>query len=141
MHASLSLLCITIFLVAFLYSTVGHAGTSGYIAVMTLFGLAPAVIKPTALILNILVTSIATWHFWRAGHFSWRLFWPFAVLAIPMAYLGGYINLPTHAFKMLVGIVLLCSAFFFLLSRQKTIRNAGCRGAWCACSSVARSDC
>jgi hypothetical protein len=82
---------------------------------MTLFGLAPGVIKPTALILNLLVASIASWQFWRAGHFSWRLFWPFAALAIPMAYIGGYINLPAHAFKVLVGIVLLCSAVFFIV--------------------------
>ncbi len=118
MHLNLTLLCFAIFAVAFLYSTVGHAGASGYIAVMTLFGLGPSVIKPTALVLNILVASIAAWQFWRAGHFSWRLFWPFAVLAIPMAYVGGYINLPAHAFKMLVGIVLLCSAFFFIFQAK-----------------------
>jgi uncharacterized membrane protein YfcA len=111
----LCFLTITIFIVVFLYSCVGHAGASGYIAVMSLFSLAPTVIKPTALILNILVACISTWQFWRVGHFSWRLFWPFAVLAIPMAFLGGYINLPTHIFKVIVGIVLLFSAagFFF----------------------------
>jgi uncharacterized membrane protein YfcA len=106
-------LTLVIFLVAFLYSSVGHAGASGYIAVMSLFGLAPAVIRPTALVLNILVACIGTFQFWRAGHFSWRLFWPFAVLAIPLAFLGGYINLPTHVFKVLVGIVLLFSAIRF----------------------------
>ena len=110
----LSFLTLAIFIVAFLYSCVGHAGASGYIAVMSLFSLAPTVIKPTALILNILVACIGTWQFWRAGHFSWRLFWPFAVLAIPMAFLGGYINLPTHVFKVMVGIVLLFSAAGFL---------------------------
>ena len=99
-----------ILIVAFLYSSVGHAGASGYIAVMSLFSLAPAVIKPTALVLNILVACIGTWQFWRAGHFSWRLFWPFAVLAIPMAFVGGYLTLPTHVFKVIVGIVLLFSA-------------------------------
>src|SRR5436190_4707785 len=90
-------------IVAFLYSSVGHAGASGYIAVMTLFGLAPAVIKPTALALNILVSCIGTWQFWRSGHFSWQLFWPFALLSIPFAFLGGYFNLPSHVFKILVG--------------------------------------
>ncbi len=114
LDATLLLLGLAIFVVAFLYSSVGHAGASGYIAVMTLFGLAPDVIKPTALVLNILVAAIGTWQFWRAGHFSWRLFWPFAALAIPMAYLGGYLNLPAHIFKILVGIVLLCSAGFFM---------------------------
>ncbi len=112
---TLILLGLAILLVAFLYSSVGHAGASGYIAVMTLFGLAPSVIKPSALVLNILVASLTSWQFWRAGHFSWSLFWPFAVLSIPLAFLGGYINLPTHLFKILVGLVLLYSAvrFFF----------------------------
>jgi uncharacterized membrane protein YfcA len=107
-------LTLAIVVVAFLYSCVGHAGASGYIAVMSLFGLAPSIIKPTALILNILVATIAAWQFWRVRYFSWRLFWPFALLAIPMAFLGGYLALPTPIFKVLVGIVLIFSAFRFL---------------------------
>jgi len=95
--------------------SVGHAGASGYIAVMSLLSVAPAAIKPTALALNILVASIGAWQFWRAGHFSWRLFWPFALLSIPLAFLGGYINLPTHLFKIVLGFVLLYSAARFLL--------------------------
>ena len=69
----LPLLASAILLVAFLYSCVGHAGASGYIAAMSLFSLAPEDIKPTALVLNILVAGVGTWQFWRAGHFSWRL--------------------------------------------------------------------
>src|SRR5688572_7383888 len=104
-----------VFLVALLYSSVGHAGASGYIAVMSLLNLAPAEIKPIALALNILVATIGSWQFWRAGHFSWKLFWPFAVLAVPFAFVGGYLNLPTRAFKIVVGIVLLVSAVQFLV--------------------------
>jgi uncharacterized membrane protein YfcA len=111
----LGLLAVAILVVAFLYSCVGHAGASGYIAVMTLFGLAAPDIKVAALVLNILVACIGSWQFWRAGHFSWRLFWPFAVLAVPMAFVGGYVNLPTHVFKVLVGVVLLASAVRFLV--------------------------
>ena len=111
-------LCLAILLVAFLYSAVGHAGASGYIAVMTLFGLAPTVIKPSALVLNIVVASLTSYQFWRAGHFSWSLFWPFAVLSIPLAFLGGYINLPTHVFKSLGGLVLLYSAVRFFLAAK-----------------------
>src|ERR1035437_6065024 len=111
----LPLLAAAVLLVAFLYSSVGHAGASGYIAVMSLFSLAPGVIKPTALLLNILVASIGAWQFWRAGHFSWPLFWPFALLSIPAAFLGGYINLPTHVFKAVVGLVFWFSAARFLL--------------------------
>lgn len=108
------LILAAVFVVAFLYSSVGHAGASGYIAVLALAGLAPGVIKPIALVLNILVATIGAFQFWRAGYFQWRLFWPFAVAAAPMAYLGGYLNLPAQAFKILVGGVLLLSAARFL---------------------------
>src|SRR5258707_922705 len=97
-------------LAAFLYSSVGHAGASGYIATMTLFGLAPMIIRPTALVLNILVASIGTFQFWRAGHFSWKLFWPFALLSIPAAYIGGYLQPSASVFRILIGVVLLFSA-------------------------------
>ncbi|MGH8560378.1 MAG: sulfite exporter TauE/SafE family protein [Nevskiales bacterium] len=111
----LYLLTAGIFFIALLYSSVGHAGASGYIAVMSLLSVAPAVIKPTALVLNIMVATIGTVQFWRAGHFSWRLFWPFALLSVPFAFVGGYINLPAHLFKVLVGCILLYSAARFLL--------------------------
>jgi uncharacterized membrane protein YfcA len=111
--------------IAFLYSSVGHAGASGYIAVLSLAGLAPNVIKPTALALNILVASVASWQFYRGGHFSWKLFWPFAVLAVPMAFVGGYVNLPAAAFKCVVGWILLFSAIRFMIypSEDTTIQE------------------
>ncbi len=111
----LAILVVGIFVVALLYSSVGHAGASGYIAVMSLLSIAPEAIKPTALSLNILVASIAAFQFWRAGHFSWRLFWPFAILSVPFAFLGGYLNLPTQIFKIVLGIVLIYSAVRLVL--------------------------
>ena len=112
-------LCAAILVVAFLYSAVGHAGASGYIAVMTLFGLAPQVIKPSALVLNILVATLTAWQFWRAGHFSWRLFWPFAALSVPLAFWGGRISLPTHWLKVLLGLTLLYSAIRFFIQPKE----------------------
>lgn len=108
------MLGVGVLVVAFLYSSVGHAGASGYIAVMTLWGLTPAEIKPAALSLNILVAGIGTWQFRRAGHFSWRLFWPFALASIPAAFIGGWVALPAKPFKILVGLVLLASAARFV---------------------------
>jgi uncharacterized membrane protein YfcA len=99
-----------VLVVALLYSSVGHAGASGYIAVMTLAGLAATIIRPTALILNILVACIGSFQFWRAGHFSWGLFWPFALLSVPCAYVGGSIPIATWILKPLIGSVLLFSA-------------------------------
>lgn len=96
---------------AVLYSSVGHAGASGYLAVMALFGIAPMVMRPTALTLNILVALIATVKFYRAGCFSWSLFWPFALTSIPAAFLGGRLVLPTDAYRVVVGAVLLYAAW------------------------------
>ena len=100
---TLAVIALAVLVVAFLYSSVGHAGASGYIAVMALAGLAPAEIRPAALTLNILVASIASYQYWRAGHFRWELFWPFALPAIPAALLGGMLALPLEAFKLVVG--------------------------------------
>jgi uncharacterized protein len=112
---SLVFLSLGVFVVACLYSSVGHAGASGYIAVMSLLSIAPDTIKPAALTLNILVASIGTWQFWRAGHFRWQLFWPFALLSAPLAFLGGYLALPSALFQLLLGGVLLYAAAQCLL--------------------------
>src|SRR5437667_734832 len=111
-------LFLAIGLVAFLYSSVGHAGASGYIATMTLFGVAPTIIRPTALVLNVLVASVGAFLFWRAGHFSWKLFWPFALLSIPAAYLGGYLQPSASVLRILIGIVLLFSAARLVFRRS-----------------------
>jgi uncharacterized membrane protein YfcA len=116
-NTHLVFLCIAIAVIAFLYSSVGHAGASGYIATMTLFGLASTVIRPTALVLNILVATIGAFQFWRAGHFSWKLFWPFALLSIPAAYLGGYIQPSASMLRILIGLVLLFSAVRLIFRR------------------------
>src|SRR6266536_4569383 len=117
-YAHLIFLFLAIGVIAFLYSSVGHAGASGYIATMTLFGLATTVIRPTALVLNILVASIDAFQFWRAGHFAWKLFWPFAVLSIPAAYLGGYLQPSASILRILIGLVLLFSAARLTFRRE-----------------------
>src|SRR5437588_11091377 len=99
-----------IFIVAVLYSTVGHAGASGYLAAMALFGITPLVMKPTALVLNIIVAVIGTIRFCRAGFFSWRGFWPFAAASIPASFIGCSTTSPVPIYESIVGVVLLYSA-------------------------------
>jgi uncharacterized membrane protein YfcA len=111
-------LAAAIFIVALLYSSVGHAGASGYIAVMTLFGLGVEVIRPTALTLNILVAAIGFIQWWRGGHFVWSLFWPFALLSVPAAFLGGWLHVPADQLKILIGLVLWFSAWRLLYRRE-----------------------
>jgi uncharacterized protein len=105
-----------IFLAALLYSAVGHAGASGYLAVMSLLGTAPAIMRPTALLLNVAVAAIGTVQFARAGYFRWSLFWPFALGSIPAAYVGGRITLPGSMYRVVVGVVLLLSAVRFVVT-------------------------
>jgi uncharacterized membrane protein YfcA len=100
-----------ILLAALLYASVGHGGASGYLAAMALVGVVPEVMKPTALALNVVVALVATIKFHRAGAFSWPVFWPFALGAIPMAYLGGSLTLPGAIYKPLVGVVLIFAAW------------------------------
>lgn len=101
---------------AFMYASVGHGGASAYLAALALAGVAPQEMRPIALSLNILVSAMATFMFHRAGHFRWRLFWPFAVVSIPLAYVGGAITLPGHAYKILVGVVLVYAGWQLWLS-------------------------
>lgn len=109
------LLPVLIFVAAVLYSSVGHAGASGYLAAMALMGVAPDQMKPAALVMNILVASIGTIRFYRAGCFSWPLFLPFAVASIPFAFLGGALSLPAPIYKQVVGVILLIAALRLLL--------------------------
>ena len=97
--------------VAFLYSSVGHAGASGYIAVMALCSVPAQQIKPIALALNITVSVLAAWNFYRAGHLDRRLLTPLVIGSIPLAFLGGYLKLPASWFQLLVGLVLWFAAF------------------------------
>lgn len=107
-------LALLVFAAAVLYSSVGHAGASGYLAAMALFGVAPAEMKPTALVLNILVATIATVRFYTAGSFSWRVFLVFACTSVPLAFVGGGMALPNPVYRRLVGLTLLVAAFRLL---------------------------
>ena len=99
-----------IFLGATLYSSVGHGGASAYLAIMALMGVAAPVMRPTALVLNIVVSSLGALRYSAAGLFRWRVLWPFLVSAVPMAFVGGSIQLPGDVYKPLVGAVLWLSA-------------------------------
>lgn len=93
--------------IAFLYSAVGHGGASGYLAIMALLGFAPDVMKPTALLLNLFVAALSFLHYWRAGYFNLRLFISFAITSIPMAFLGGKMEIDASLYKKILGILLL----------------------------------
>lgn len=119
--STLMILILCIGIVAVLYSCVGHGGASGYIAIMTLFSLSPQVIKPTALVLNILVSAIASLQFYRAGYFRPALLWRFAAASIPFAFLGGYFVPPLYVYKYIIVFILWFSAVQLFVQPVKQI--------------------
>jgi uncharacterized membrane protein YfcA len=107
-----------LFLVAFLYASVGHGGASGYLALMAIFSISPDVMKPTALMLNLFVSLTSFIQFYRGGHFQWKTFLPLALASIPMAFLGGMVTVDADIYKKMLGILLLLPIFRFLFFRN-----------------------
>lgn len=101
--------------IATLYSSVGHAGASGYLAVMALLSFAPQTIKPTTLVLNIIVASIASIKFIRTDYFDRKIFLSFIATSLPTAFLGGYITLDPKYFKLIAGLFLVVSALLLII--------------------------
>lgn len=101
------LFLITLPLVAFLYASVGHGGASGYLALMALFSFAPETMKPTALLLNLFVAGIAFYHYYKAGHFNKKLFLSFAIASIPLAFIGGMIEIDASVYKKILSVLLI----------------------------------
>jgi hypothetical protein len=103
-----------LFLVAFLYSSVGHGGASGYLALMAIFSISPEVMKPTALLLNLFVSMTSFIQFYRGNHFKWKIFLPFAIASIPMAFVGGLVKVDTPVYNKILGLLLIIPIIRFL---------------------------
>lgn len=99
-------LLILLGVMAFLYASVGHGGASGYLAVLAIFAVAPEVMKQTALVLNLGVSLLAFYQFYRQKYFRFELFWPFALTSVPMSYLGAQFVLSDANYKRILGICL-----------------------------------
>ncbi|MFF5380226.1 sulfite exporter TauE/SafE family protein [Pedobacter suwonensis] len=114
-----------LFVVAFLYASVGHGGASGYLALMAIFAISPSIMKPTALLLNLFVSSTSFIQFYRGGHFKWKTFWPFALASIPLSFVGGMMLIQSAVYKKILGLLLLIPVirfFFFKNTDPKDFR-------------------
>lgn len=121
MEPNLILLLFLLAMVAFLYSSVGHGGASGYLAIMSMIGIAPLMMKPSALVMNLAVSLISFIGFYKAGYFRFKLFLPFAIASIPMAFLGGAMTLPDALYKKILAVCLLIAIIRLLYQfRQET---------------------
>src|SRR5690348_2175060 len=109
---------VLLFVVAFLYASVGHGGASGYLALMAIFSIAPEVMKPTALLLNLFVSLTSFLQFYRGRHFKWQIFLPFALTSIPLSFIGGLIIVDGTIYKKILGILLLIPIIRFLFFKN-----------------------
>ena len=112
-----------IFFGAILYSSVGHGGASSYIAIMSLMGTPIDSIKPIGLVLNIIVSSVASYRFIKNKLFNLKVFVPVALGSIPAAFIGGYLNLTSDIYRVLVGVILVFAGFQFLFNIFKYIKK------------------
>ncbi len=127
MEPNLSLFFFLLFVVALLYASVGHGGASGYLALMALYAFSPAVMKPTALLLNLFVSSVSFLQFYRGGFFKWKMFLPFALASIPLSFFGGTISIDSVVYKKILGVLLLIPIirfFFFKNADPKDLKPA-----------------
>jgi hypothetical protein len=127
MATYLPLFYILLFVIAFLYASVGHGGASGYLALMALFNFSPSVMKPTALLLNLFVSMVSFIQFYRGNYFKWKLFVPLVVFSIPMAFLGGRIAIQDPVYKTILGLFLIipiCRFLFFQNTNPKDMKTA-----------------
>jgi len=119
------------FLIAVLYSSIGHAGASGYLAIMALLSFAPESIKPTSLILNITVALIASFRFIKEGYFDKKIFLAFVLFSVPASFIGGMFTLPAFYFKILSGVFLIISAIMLLFKKpSKTEELTEIKNLW-----------
>ena len=121
-NSYLFIVCIAV--ISFFYGAVGHGGATGYLALMAIFNFSPIVMKPTALVLNLVVSSIAFYHFYQSGSFKAKLFIPFAVSSIPLSFFGGYIDVDPAIYKSILAVLLLLSIIKLIpFGNKKTSTN------------------
>lgn len=118
------LFLISLLVIAFLYSSVGHGGGTGYLALLALFGIAPAFMKSTALTLNVFVSAIAFLSYYKAGYFKWKLIFPFLISSIPFAYLGGLTQVNPSTYKIILGLFLLIAVARMLFVPKAITENS-----------------
>ena len=119
------LLLLLLPIVAFLYASVGHGGASGYLALMSAFSFPMTYMKPTALVLNILVSSVAFYFYYREKNFKWNLFYPFALTSIPFSFVGGYLKIDAFYYKVILATVLVFAVLRLLgfFGKEKNTLN------------------
>lgn len=115
--ASLILIAALVFIVAALYSSVGHGGASGYLAILSFFSFSPSIMSSTALVLNVLVAGVALVSYYRAGHLSFKLVWPFLIVSIPMAFVGGVLHVGEKTYYLILAVVLVIAAYRLAMAR------------------------
>ena len=106
---------ITLFIVAFLYASIGHGGASGYLALMAMFSIEAITMRSSALILNLFVAGIAFYSYYKGGYFKWKILFPFIIGSMPAAFLGAKLSIDPSIYKISLGFCLLIAVARMLI--------------------------
>ncbi len=118
-------------LVAFVYAAAGFGGGSAYLAVLAMTAIPFQALPQIALVCNVVVTLGGVWHFYRGGHLTIKRVLPFFVLSIPLAYVGGQIEIGQQAFYVLLGGALVAAGAWMLIPRRRiAVRPLSTRQEW-----------
>jgi uncharacterized protein len=110
-----------ILIVAALYSSVGHGGASGYLAIMAIFAVSPDNMRASALMLNLFVSAISFYAFYRGGFFRMRLLWPFILLSVPMSFIGARVAIEPSVYRVILGIFLILAVFRMIFTTKASV--------------------
>jgi len=116
-----------VFTVAFFYSSVGHGGATGYLAALSLIGVAPASARVAVLLANVLVAGVAWWRFWKAGHFDGPVLLLLALASVPSALLGSKVHIRPQTYKLVLGAVLTAAGILLILRARWQTGDAAVR--------------
>ncbi len=120
------ILVMAFFIIALVYASVGFGGGSSYLALLAqpFFLLLPDVIRPTALLCNIVVVTGGTIVFYREGKIDWKEVWPFLVASVPFALLGGIWKLEQNLFFIILAVTLLVAAILLWINPKRSEERA-----------------
>lgn len=128
-------LTVTTFVVAILYSSVGHGGASGYLAVMSLFAINHILASTSALMLNLIVAAISCFFYARAGHFRPFLIAPFIMGSVPAAFIGASLKISMPVYNLVLSGTLLFASYRLFASFKTSESNIKYPPHWIAFST------
>ena len=112
------ILSILFFITAILYSSVGFGGGSTYLALLLIWNIPYYIFPIIALICNIIVVTGNSINYIRAGNHNFKLLTPFLIGSVPLAFIGGTLEISKEIFEILLFLVLTIAGVLLLINNK-----------------------